>query len=100
VDSIGYNIWDDYDDSELPVETHGYVEEFDVLAEEQKTEIGEIVLSAIMDLELVGVEVTSGGCEAGGLFFTGLTHDVRESVVGQLRGLTYNGTPIHVYSES
>lgn len=103
--NIGWNIWDDYyDDGFVPQgevqETHGYVEEFDVLSHEDKTAIGDLILRFIQTLDMTGVEVKHGG--HGDISFKHLTHERREKLVTELEqsGLHYNGIPINFYSES
>lgn len=102
---IGYNIWDDYyDDGFVPQgevqETHGYVEEFDVLTEKDKSAIGDLIHAFLLTLDLTGVEVTKGG--NGDIRFKHMTHERREKLVKELKasGLKYNDTPIKFYSES
>lgn len=102
---IGYNIWDDYhDDGFVPQgeiqETHGYVEEFDVLTGDDKNAIGDLIHAFLLTLDLTGVEVKNGG--NGDIAFKHLTHERREKLVDELEksGLKYNDTPINFYSES
>ena len=99
LDSIPFNIWDDYPDDGTgkSQHTHGYIEEYDELSDEEKEEIAQLVLSYVQTLE--GVTASDGGED---VIFDNLTHKRRERLVEELEnsGLKYKGIPIDFYSES
>ena len=98
--TIPFNIWDDYDDEKFDSGTYGYVEEYDVLTEDEKCEIVALIASYIKtNLDTSGFIVEADGED---LTFEKLTHERREKLVKELEvsELTYNGTKIEFYSES
>ena len=101
---IPYNIWDDYwDDGFAPAgeiqETYAYVEEHNVLTEEQKEAISKFVFDHLQTLDLTGVVVKLRGED---IEFKNLTHVRREKLLAELRAarLVYEGIPFSFYSES
>jgi hypothetical protein len=103
LDYIPFNIWDDYEDVDVDVinggDTHGYIEEFDVLTEEQKGEICTNVFNFMKTLDLFGVR-THDSC--GEIGFENLSHKRRERLIEELNSanLKYKEIPMKFYSES
>ena len=103
--TIPFNIWDDYwDDGYVPKgkiqETHGYIEEYDSLTDDDKRPIIKVIYNYIKkELDMTGVTMTLGDTEIG---FKNLTHARREYMMERLKdcGLKYKDTPIDFYSES
>jgi len=104
MDKIPFNVWDDYwDDGFVPAghwqETHGYIEEYDELTEEQKVPIIKLIYDFIMTLDMGNVEVK---VMENSIHFKHLTHEGRYRLMASLdsSGLKYEGIPIVFYSES
>lgn len=95
--TIPFNIWDDYNDYEDS--TYGYVEEYDVLSEEDKEAICLLIYNEIGKLENLEFLVEND-CDQ--ISFEGLSHDRREKLVEELNELKlrYNNKIIYFYSES
>jgi len=104
--SSPFNVWDDYYDEESAPKgeiygvTHGYIEEFDELTEEQKSEISALILDNLKRLDLPGVILEK--MIDNDIRFTHLSHERRERLIEELEGLNlkYQGVPIDFYSES
>ena len=103
---IPFNVWDDYygDEESAPKGeiygvTHGYIEEYDKLTEDQKSEISSLILDNLKKLDLPGVMFEKIDND---IRFTHLSHERRERLIGELEGLNlkYQGVPIDFYSES
>lgn len=102
--SIGVNIWDDYyEDGFIPEgeiqETHMRIEEME-MSDETKNFCMRIIFDYMVhNLNLDGVKIIDCGDE---IWFEGLTHERREKLVDELNeaGLTVEGFPFSVYSES
>lgn len=104
MDNIPFNIWDDYyDDGFVPQgeiqETHGYIEEYDILTKEQKAAIIKVIYDYIINFDMKEVEVSSID---NAIYFKHLTHENRHRLLATLVGskLKFNGIPIMFYSES
>lgn len=102
--SIPINIWDDYyDDGYVPdgkiQATYAYIEEYDVLTDEDKEPIIQVFYDYLKTLNLEGVELNTDGCL---VFFKHLTHRRREKLVEELEQskLQHEGIPFGFYSES
>jgi len=102
--SIPLNLWDDFwsdgcvPDGEVQ-ETYAYIEEYDVLTDENKQAIVDHLFNYLQRLDLTGVEVEKGDDR---IYFKHLTHERLDRLVRELRlaELTFEGLPFHVYSES
>lgn len=93
--SIPVNIWDDYCEDDC--ETYMYIEEYDDMDDQKKTEAMRVVLAHLKTLDLTGVE--DAGDE---IHFSNLPHERREKLVTELDAakLEWNGIPFSFYSES
>ncbi len=101
---IPFNIWDDFwDDECVPQgeiqETHGYVEEYDVLDDTQKAAVANLIYRRLQVMNLPGVEMSLLDDE---ITFKHLTHVRLERLIEELNAaeLSYEGVSIRVYSES
>lgn len=101
---ICFNIWDDYwDDGYVPEgkaqETHGYIEEYELLNERQKCVIVSYLFDYLKNMDLGDTKLKLSG---DGIIFTGMTHKVRHKLLKDLQKskLHYNGVPFLFYSES
>ncbi len=99
MNTIPFNIWDDYSESENYSSTYGYVEEYDVLSEKDKEAICFLIYNQIIQLENLDFLVKDD-CDQ--ISFEKLSHDRREKLVKELNKLElkYNNKLIDFYSES
>lgn len=97
--TIPFNIWDDYCESENYTSTCGYVEEYDVLSEENKEAICLLIYKQIIQLKNLDFLVENDDDQ---ISFEKLSHDRREKLVQELNNLKlkYNNKLIDFYSES
>lgn len=99
---IFFNIWDDYDDEDSIMEhreTHGYVEEYDVLTDDEKLAVTKLVFERLNSMDLEGARMRLVGNE---IVFEQLTHDCRERIASKLQSMDiqFRGVKVDVISES
>ena len=104
---IPFNIWDDFfDDGFVPQgkkqETFGYIEEYETLSDEDKSNITDFIFNFLNRLPLkcsIDTEYRSGNKI---IVFENITHQELDLLMGILKssGLDYKGIPIKFYSES
>lgn len=97
--TIPFNIWDDYSESENYTSTYGYVEEYNILSEEDKEAICLLIYNQIIQLENLDF-LAENDCDQ--IIFENLSHERREKLVKELNNLKlkYNNKLIGFYSES
>ena len=101
---IPFNIWDDFwDDFCTPVgqiqRTHGYIDEFDVITDEEKGLMVKFLFEKMKNIDLMGATMECGEID---IDFINLTHARLDMLIPELESMDirYNGRPFIFYSES